>query len=43
MTSAVQAIQTKPPSAVSSSKSLADIDLVRSYLRDIGRVSFAFA
>ena len=37
MTSAVEAIQTKNPSA-SASKSVADIDLVRSYLRDIGRV-----
>jgi len=37
MTSAVEASQTKNPSA-SVAKSVADIDLVRSYLRDIGRV-----
>jgi len=38
MTSAVKALETKTPSAVSTAKSLSDIDLVRSYLRDIGRV-----
>jgi len=38
MTSVVEALQTKNSSAVTASKSLADIDLVRSYLRDIGRV-----
>jgi len=38
MTTAVEALQTKNPSAVSSARSLSDIDLVRSYLRDIGRV-----
>jgi len=38
MTTAVEAIQTKNTSAVSASRSLSDIDLVRSYLRDIGRV-----
>jgi len=37
MTTAAEAIQTKNQSAVSS-RPLADIDLVRSYLRDIGRV-----
>jgi len=38
MTSAVGAIQTKNPSAATSARSVTDIDLVRSYLRDIGRV-----
>ena len=38
MTSAVEAKQIKNPTAVASARSLADIDLVRSYLRDIGRV-----
>jgi len=37
MTTAVEVTKAKIPSA-STSKSLADIDLVRSYLRDIGRV-----
>jgi len=35
---AVEETKTSNPSAVSTSRSLADIDLVRSYLRDIGRV-----
>jgi len=38
MTTAVGAIQSKNPSAFSPSRSLVDVDLVRSYLRDIGRV-----
>jgi len=38
MTTAVGSLQTKNPSAFTSSKSLTDVDLVRSYLRDIGRV-----
>jgi len=38
MTTAAGSIQTKNPPAFTASKSLADIDLVRSYLRDIGRV-----
>jgi len=38
MTTAAEAIQTKNPSPASAARSLADIDLVRSYLRDIGRV-----
>jgi len=38
MTTAVEAIQTKNPSATAAARSVADIDLVRSYLRDIGRV-----
>ena len=38
MTTAVEALQAKNSSAVSSSRTLSDIDLVRSYLRDIGRV-----
>ena len=38
MTTAVEAIQLKNPSTTNSPKSVADIDLVRSYLRDIGRV-----
>jgi len=38
MTSAVEAIQTKNPSVAAATRSLSDIDLVRSYLRDIGRV-----
>jgi len=38
MTTAVEALQTKNTSAVPTTRSLADIDLVRSYLRDIGRV-----
>ena len=38
MTTAVEALQAKNPSAFAASRSLSDIDLVRSYLRDIGRV-----
>ena len=38
MTTAVGSLQSKNPSAFGSSKSLTDVDLVRSYLRDIGRV-----
>ncbi len=38
MKTAVEAIQTKNTSAVTASRSVSDIDLVRSYLRDIGRV-----
>jgi len=38
MTTAVEAIQTKNPSLASTARSVTDIDLVRSYLRDIGRV-----
>ncbi len=38
MTTAVEASKTKNPSSVVASKSITDIDLVRSYLRDIGRV-----
>ncbi len=38
MKSAVEALQTKNSSAVSATRALSDIDLVRSYLRDIGRV-----
>ena len=38
MTTAVGSIQAKKPSAFAVSKSLTDVDLVRSYLRDIGRV-----
>ena len=38
MTTAVEAIQTKNPSPASATRSVSDIDLVRSYLRDIGRV-----
>jgi len=38
MTTAVEAPQTKISSAVPSARSVTDIDLVRSYLRDIGRV-----
>ena len=38
MTAAVGSLQIKNPSAFSASKSLTDVDLVRSYLRDIGRV-----
>ena len=38
MPSAVEEQQIKSSTAVNSAKSLADIDLVRSYLRDIGRV-----
>jgi len=38
MTTAVEAIQVKNPSAATAARSVTDIDLVRSYLRDIGRV-----
>jgi len=38
MTTAVEAIQTQKSSAVPFARSVSDIDLVRSYLRDIGRV-----
>ncbi len=38
MTSAVEALQTKKVTVVAPAKSVSDIDLVRSYLRDIGRV-----
>ena len=38
MTTAVGSLKTKNSSAFAPSRSLADVDLVRSYLRDIGRV-----
>ena len=38
MATAVEALQTKKTTAVSPARSLSDVDLVRSYLRDIGRV-----
>jgi len=38
MATAVEAPQTRNPSAAMASRSLSDVDLVRSYLRDIGRV-----
>jgi len=38
MTTAVEAFQTKKITAVSATRQVSDIDLVRSYLRDIGRV-----
>ena len=38
MTTAVEAIQVKNPTAPTAARTLTDIDLVRSYLRDIGRV-----
>ena len=38
MTTAVETIQAKNSSPATAPKSLTDIDLVRSYLRDIGRV-----
>jgi len=38
MTSAVVSVQAKNSSSVSAARSVTDIDLVRSYLRDIGRV-----
>jgi RNA polymerase nonessential primary-like sigma factor len=38
MTTAVEAIQTKKQSTAAAARSVTDIDLVRSYLRDIGRV-----
>jgi len=38
MATAVEALQTKKSTTVAAARSLSDIDLVRSYLRDIGRV-----
>ena len=38
MSTAVEASQNKTQSAVPVARSVSDIDLVRSYLRDIGRV-----
>ena len=38
MTTAVEALQAKKSTAVAATRSVSDIDLVRSYLRDIGRV-----
>ncbi len=38
MTTAVEALKTNKATVASASKSISDIDLVRSYLRDIGRV-----
>ena len=38
MTSAVEVLKVKNPSAVTTAKFVSDIDLIRSYLRDIGRV-----
>ena len=38
MTTAVEAIQSKNPSPGAAARPVTDIDLVRSYLRDIGRV-----
>ena len=38
MTTAVETIQVKNPTAFTAARTLTDIDLVRSYLRDIGRV-----
>ena len=38
MTTVVEAPQTKQTTVVAATKSVSDIDLVRSYLRDIGRV-----
>jgi len=38
MTTAVEATQIKNPTALAATRTLTDIDLVRSYLRDIGRV-----
>ncbi len=38
MGTAVEALQTKKTTTVATARSLSDIDLVRSYLRDIGRV-----
>ena len=38
MATAVEALQTKKTTTVATARSLSDIDLVRSYLRDIGRV-----
>ena len=38
MTTVVEALQTKQTPVVAATRSVSDIDLVRSYLRDIGRV-----
>ena len=38
MVPVVEALQTKKTTAVAPARSVSDIDLVRSYLRDIGRV-----
>ena len=38
MATAAGSLQTKNPSAFAAARSLTDVDLVRSYLRDIGRV-----
>ena len=38
MATAVEALQAKKTTAVAAARSMSDIDLVRSYLRDIGRV-----
>ena len=38
MATVVEALQTKKTTAVAAARSVSDIDLVRSYLRDIGRV-----
>ena len=38
MTTAVEALQTRKTTVVAAARSVSDIDLVRSYLRDIGRV-----
>ena len=38
MTTAVEAPKAKNSSSAASARSVTDIDLVRSYLRDIGRV-----
>ena len=38
MITAAGSLQTNNPSAFAASRSLTDVDLVRSYLRDIGRV-----
>ena len=38
MSTAVASTEIKKPSAFTAARSLADVDLVRSYLRDIGRV-----
>ena len=38
MTTAVEALRTNKPTVASASRTISDIDLVRSYLRDIGRV-----
>ncbi len=38
MATAVEALQAKKTTAIAAARSMSDIDLVRSYLRDIGRV-----